>query len=141
MSNADLYFYKGKYRTDEGLMRALIKDGTVNVEYGTFYLLEDVYEYYYPYYYLEDMITDTGVVDRKGFRKWLNTQIKYGKCQVLRKHHFYSSDYTDNIGTDWWDCRECILDSLDRYDSRYPDDFIENAEMSIEEYMNQVLTE
>ena len=138
----DLYFYKGKFRTENGLKRALIKDDIVDVSAGTFYLLEDVYEYSYPYGILEDMITDKGVCERKDFRKWLNKEIKEGRCQVFKNQRFYSSfDYTDNIGTDWWDCLECILDSLDRYNPNYPDDFIETDEQVIESYADEALTQ
>lgn len=138
----ELYFYKGKYRTDEGLKRELIKDGTVWVSRKqNYYLLSDVFEYYYSYDYLMDYVTDNGLTTRSGFRKWLKQQISEGKCEVLNTR-WYHCDANDGIGTmDWWDTREAIIDGFDRYDPKWPDDFIEQCERTIESYADEVLTE
>lgn len=130
----DLYFYKGKFRTEEGLKRALIKDGTIYVSSGTFYRIPSLDELCYPYDYLEDIVTEKRYVDRKGFRKWLTQEIREGRCQVLRNQRFYSSDYTDNVGTDLYDCLDCIVDAFYYYDPKYPDDFIERSETTWENY-------
>ena len=47
---------------------------------------------------------------------------------------FYHCDENDGIGTDWWDCLDAVRDCMDRFDPKWPDDFIENAEYSVEEY-------
>lgn len=139
----DLYFYKGKYRTDEGLKRALIKDGIVTVSpKQNYYCYEKYTEYCYPYYMMQDYASDNewcSEEELKHFRKWLNTKIRDGEITVCNTS-WYHSDYTDGIGTEWWDCLEAVKDGMDRFDPKWPDDFIENAEYSVEEYC-QTLTE
>lgn len=138
----DLYFYKGKFRTDDGLKRALIKDGTVWVSpYRAYYLIEKYWEYYYDKDMLEDYATDYELTTRENFNKWLREQIKTGQCQVCHTQ-WYHCDANDGIGTmDWWDTREAIEDSLDRWDPKYPDDFIERSERTWEEYVDTISDE
>ncbi len=134
----DLYFYKGKYRTEEGLKRALIKDGIVTVSpKQNYYCYEDYTEYCYPYDMMFDYASDyewCSKEELKHFRSWLNKMIKEGKITVCNTS-WYHSDYTDGIGMiDFWDCLEQIREGMDRFDPKYPDDFIETLENSVEEY-------
>ena len=134
----ELCFYKGKYRTDEGLKRALIKDKIVwTSPKRNYYEYEDVFEYCYDFETLRDYVTDYEMCssdDAKHFRRWLNQKIKEGKIKVLNTS-WYHCDANDGIGTmDWWDTREAIMDCMYRFDSKYPDDFIETSENSAEAY-------
>lgn len=139
----DYYFYKGKYRTEEGLKRALIKDGIVTVSpKQNYYCYEEYTEYCYPYammldyaYYYEWCSEE----ELKHFRKWLNQKIKNGEIIVCNTS-WYHCDENDGMGTDWWDCLEAVKEGRDRFDPKWPDDFIEEAEWSIEEYC-QTLTD
>ena len=140
----DYYFYKGKYRTDEGLKRALIKDGIVwTSPKRNYYCYEDFTEYCYPYDMMLDYAHDyewCSKEELKHFRSWLNKMIKEGKITVCNCI-FYHCDENDGIGTpEWWDARESILGGMFGFDPKYPDDFIENAEYSVEEYC-QTLTD
>jgi len=141
---SDLYFYKGKYRTDEGLKRALIKDKIVwTSPKQNYYCYEDYTEYCYPYDMMFDYASDyewCSKEELKHFRSWLNKMIKEGKITICNCM-FYHCDENDGIGTcDWWDTREAIMDCMDRLDPKYPDDFIETSENSVEEYC-QTLSE
>ena len=140
----DLYFYKGKFRTEEGIKRALIKDGTVDVSpLCNYYAWEAKFEYYYDFDYLKDICLDRGYItedDYHHFRKWLNKKIKSGEIKTWFGR-YYSSDYTDNIGFDWWETFECIRNSLDYWNPKYPDEFIETDEEVIEAYGDTISNE
>ena len=141
----DLYFYKGKFRTDEGLKRALIKDDIVTISPNrAYYLWEEKFEYYYDYNMLKDYCTDYEYITKEeanNFRKWLNKMVKEGKIEVVH-HQWYHCDENDNIGTeDWWDTREAIIDNMDRWDPRWPDDFIEHVERTVEAYGDTISQE
>ena len=141
----DLYFYKGKFRTDEGLKRALIKDDIVTISPNrAYYLWEEKFEYYYDYDMLKDYCTDYEYITKEeanNFRKWLNKMVKEGKIEVVH-HQWYHCDENDNIGTeDWWDTREAIIDNMDRWDPRWPDDFIEHVERTVEAYGDTISQE
>ena len=139
----EYYFYKGKYRTEEGLKRALIKDGIVTVSpKQNYYCYEAYTEYCYPYDMMLDYAHDyewCSEEELKHFRKWLNQKIKNGEITVCNTA-WYHCDENDGIGTEWWDCLEAVKDGMDRFDPKWPDDFIENAEYSVEEYC-QTLTD
>lgn len=140
----DLYFYKGRYRTEEGLKRALIKDGIVTVSpKQNYYHYMEYTDYCYPY----DMMLDYAYEyewcseeELKHFRKWLNQKIKNGEITVCNTS-WYHCDENDGIGTDWWDCLGVIKDYMDIFDPKWPDDFIENAEYSVEEYWRTLTDE
>lgn len=140
----DLYFYKGKFRTEEGIKRALIKDGIVDVSpLCNYYAWEDKFEYYYDFEYLRDYCHDYELItdeEYKHFRKFLNEKIKSGEIKTWFGR-YYSSDYTDNIGFDWWETFECIRDSLDYWDPRNPEDFIRSLELIIEDYCDTISEE
>ena len=141
----DLYFYKGKYRTEEGLKRALIKDKIVWVSpKQNYYCYEDYTEYCYPYDMMFDYASDyewCSKEELKHFRGWLNKMIKEEKITVCNCM-FYHSDYTDGIGMIYfWDCLEEIREGMDRFDPKYPDDFIETLEQTVEEYSETVSKE
>ena len=141
----DLYFYKGKYRTELGLKRALIKDGIVTVSpKQNYYLWEKCFEYYYPYDMLKDYCTDYEYIseeEAKHFRAWLNKMIKAGEIEVTN-HEWYHCEENDNIGTeDFWDTLEAVKDNMDRFDPKYPDEFIEDVERTIDEFADTVSEE
>lgn len=144
MKQEDKYFYKGKYRTEEGLKRALIKDKIVTVSpKQNYYLYEDVFEYCYDFETLRDYVTDYELCtaeEAKHFRKWLNEKIREGKISVL-KTSWYHCEENDNIGTeDFWDTLQAIMENINYFDPKYPEDFIETDEQSVEEYC-QTLTD
>ena len=131
----EYYFYKGKYRTEEGLKRALIKDGIVWVSpKQNYYCYKEYTEYCYPYDMMLDYAHDyewCSEEELKHFRKWLNKKIKSGEITVCNTAWYYC-DENDGIGTEWWDCLGAIKDNMDRFDPKWPDGFIENAEWSVE---------
>ena len=88
----DLYFYKGKFLTELGLKRALIKEGRVWVSRGTFYLYEKTEEYYFEFDTLRDILSDKGVINEEEynhFQKWINHKKKEGELKVLSDFTFY----------------------------------------------------
>ena len=135
----DLYFYQGKFRTEEGLKRALIKDGTVWVsKKQNYYWWEKQFEYYYDFEMLRDYVTDYELCTKeeaKHFRKWLNNKIKEGEITVLNTM-WYHSDATDGIGCcEFWECLDAIRG--DAYPLSYTRDydyFIETVEQTVEDY-------
>ena len=135
---SDLYFYKGKYRTEEGLKRALIKDGIIwTSPKRNYYHYIDVFEYCYSFEMLRDYVTDYGLCsadDAKHFRKWLNQKIKENKIKVINTS-WYHCDENDGIGEiDWLDTLDSVMDTRSSFDLQYPNDFIETSEQSVEEY-------
>lgn len=140
----DLYFYKGKFRTELGMKRELIKDGTVDVSpLCTYYAWDKQFEYFYDFDYLRDICHDRELItddEYKHFRKWLNKKIKDGEIRTYYGR-YYSSDYTDNIGFDWWETFECIRESLYPWNPKYPDEFIETDEEVIESYSETISQE
>jgi len=142
---ADLYFYKGRYRTDNGLKRALIKDGIIWVSpKRNYYCWDKQFEYCYDFEYMRDYCHDYELItddEYKHFRKWLNKMIKAGEITICNTS-WYHCDENDGIGTpDFWDAREAVVDSMDRFDPKYPDDFIETLENSVEEYYETLTDE
>lgn len=138
----DLYFYKGKFRTEEGLKRALIKDGRVTTSpKQNYYCYEDFTEYCYPYDALFDYAHDyewCTEEELKHFRKWLNSKIKEGKISVVNAS-WYHCEENDNLGTtDFWETLEAILDGMWSFDPRYPDDYIESLEDTINNYVDTI---
>lgn len=140
----DLYFYKGKFRTEEGIKRELIKDGTVDVSpLCNYYLWESQFEYYYDFEYLRDYCHDYELItdeEYKHFRKFLNKKIKSGEITTFYGR-YYSSEYTDGIGFDWYETFECIRDSLDWWDPRNPEDYIRDLERVVEDYCETISKE
>lgn len=147
----DLYFYQGKFRTELGLKRALIKDDIVSVsKLCNYYLLKEDkdlpwhywMEYFWDFDSFKDYCTDNEIVteeEAKHFRKWLNKMIKEGRVEVTHTR-YYSADATDNIGTpDFWDVREAVMDCMD--DVRYLDDYIEDSERTWENYVDTISDE
>ena len=133
----DFYFYEGKFHTEEGLKRALIKDGSVWVSRGTFYcyLPYSDEEIYYHFDYLRDILHDNGVIndeEYKHFRKWLNSKEKEGSLSVKRNCTWYHSEETDGMGVDWPECLEALRNGfLD----------IKTDEEIMEEYCDKALTD
>ena len=141
----DKYFYKGKYRTYEGLKRALIKDKIVTVSpKQNYYWYEDKTEFYYPYSMMYDYAHDYEWCSKEElnhFRSWLNKKIEEGKISVLNTS-WYHCEENDNIGTEnFWDTLQAIMEGMDRFDPKYPDDFIETDEQSVEEYCQTLTNE
>lgn len=138
----NLYFYKGKYRTDEGLKRALIKDGIVWVSpYRTYYYIERYFGVYLNRDELRDYAVDYELTTEENFNKWLREQVKDGQCEICRTQ-WYHCDDNDGIGTcDWWDTRDVIIDSMDCFDPKHPDDFIEMSERTLDEYCDTLSEE
>lgn len=137
MSKSYLYFYKGKFTTENGLKDALIKDGVVWISRGTFYYYEPASseEIYYQRDYLRDILFDTLVINKDEydhFQKWINDKTKEGTLKVRKNCTWYHCEENDGMGTDWDDCLENILWTGD-----VP---IENEEQVIEDYC-QTLTE
>ena len=134
----DLYFYKGKYRTDEGLKRALIKDGIVWVSpKQNYYFYEKYTEYCYPYFLMRDYASDEEWCSKeelKHFRKWLNQKIKDGEITVCNTA-WYHCEANEGIGEpEWIDARDAVMSCMDVFYPKCPDEFIENSEYSVEEY-------
>lgn len=144
MMTQDLYFYKGKFRTENGIKRELIKDGTIDVSpLCTYYAWDKQFEYFYDFDYLRDLCYDNELITKeeyKHFRKFLNKKIKDGEIRTYYGR-YYSSEYKDGIGFDWWETFECIRQSLDWWDPRNPDDFIEEVENTVEAYSDTVSQE
>ena len=141
----DLYFYKGKYRTEEGLKRELIKDKTIWVSpKRNYYCFNTRDEYFWPYEEFKERAEDYDWCSKeelKHFRKWINEKLETGELDILNTQ-FYHSDYTDGIGMiDFWDCLEEIREGMDRFDPKYPDDFIETLEQTVEEYVETISDE
>lgn len=138
----DLYFYKGKYRTEEGLKRALIKDKKVwTSPKQNYYLLVDQFEYYYDFEYLKELLKDRNMLDEKQlkhFRKWLNQQQKEGLVDVLHTS-FYHCEETDGMGfPDFWEILESIIDYNDIFNEEYCDDFVEQVERTFDNYIDNL---
>ena len=107
-------------------------------KYGAYYLIEKYWEYYYDRETLKDYATDWDITTEENFNKWLKEQIETGQCQVIHTQ-WYHCDANDGVGTmDWWDTREAVEDSLDYWDPKYPDDFIERSERTWEEYVDTI---
>lgn len=111
--NEILYFYKGKFYTELGLKRVLIKDGRVWVSRGTFYLYEKTEEYYWHFDTLRDILNDKGVINAEEyahFQKWINKKEKEGEVKVLRNFTFFHCDENDGLGDDWNECLDALRD-------------------------------
>lgn len=131
----DLYFYKGKFLTELGLKRALIKDDRVWVSRGTFYLYEKTEEYYWHFDTLRDILNDKGVINAEEyahFQKWINKKEREGEVKVLRNFTFYHCDENDGLGDDWNECLDALRD--------FGNSDIKTDEEVIEDYC-QTLTE
>lgn len=136
--NKDLYFYKGKFYTDLGLKRVLAKEGELTFSRGTFYLYESVFECYYRFDYLRDLLHDYKLItddEYKHFRKWLNKKIENKEISVLRDYTFYHCDANYNAGGDW----NYALEALRNYGTSEGEQ-IKTDEEIIEDYC-QVLTD
>ena len=135
----DLYFYKGKFRTEEGIKRALIKDGLIWVSpLKNYYLYEDYNpELYYSADELEDYLEDQCLFEKGKFRKWLNSKIKEGKVKVLKTKWYHDEECGK---TEFWEALEFWQDVYDRFDPKYPDEFIEWNERTIESYLDTLQT-
>ena len=143
VSYSDLWFYKGKYRTELGLKRALIKDDIVTVSpKRNYYCWRDKYEYFYPYDWMRDSCWDDGYITEEEydhFRKWLNKMIKTGEIDVCC-HEWYHCEENDNIGTEeFWETLEAVLDGSCG-EERYMYEYIENAERTLDNYCGDILT-
>jgi len=65
----DLYFYKGKFRTEEGIKRELIKDGTIDVSpLCTYYAWDKQFEYFYDFDYLRDLCHDNELITEEEYK-------------------------------------------------------------------------
>lgn len=133
----DLYFYEGKFLTELGLKRALIKDGWVWVSRGTFYcyLPASEEQMHYHFDYLRDILYDNDIITEeefKHFRKWVNVQNKEGKMSIKKNCTWYHCEANDGIGEEWFYCLEGILNDGEPR--------IETEEQVIEDYC-QTLTE
>lgn len=138
----DLYFYKGRFRTDEGLKRALIKDGTVNVSpYRAYYCIEELSEYSWDRQTIKELAIDRYLATEEEFNKWIKEAIDNGECEVTHTR-WYHCDANDGLGTrDWWDTREAVESDFDCWNPKYPDDFIERSEITWESYADTLSEE
>lgn len=133
----DIYFYEGKFHTEEGLKRALIKDGNVWISRGTFYCYTPASEeeIFYEFDFLRDNLLEDGFIseeEHKHFRKWLNAKKKEGTLLVRKNCTWYHSEETDGMGVDWPECLEALRNGfLD----------IKTDEEIIEEYCDKALTD
>ena len=136
--NENLYFYKGNFYTELGLKKALSKDGELWYSRGTFYLYEDVFEYYYKYDYFRDLLHDRNLItdeEYNHFKKWLNEKIADKEVQVLKNYTFYHIDANDGVGDDW----NYVLETLRDWGTS-EGERIKTDEEIIEDYC-QTLTE
>lgn len=127
--NTDLYFYMGKFRTEEGLKRALIKEGVISHAWRV-----RAYEYsdmYYDYKYLKDMLRDSGLEEKylKHFRKWL----KDNNIPFVGKQTWYYSDAMDGWNT-LDNTMEAVLDGYEPFDPKFPEYFVEPLEYTLDNY-------
>lgn len=139
----DLYFYKGKYRTEEGMKRQLIKEGNVWVSpKKNYYRFEEWSDYFYDIDTLHDYAERfpeyiCSKEDLKHFRKWVNKMIAQHRISVA-----YTSWYhTDNYGfPTFFEALDDLMGNLNIFNPKYPDEFIETVEESCDRYID-TLTE
>lgn len=138
----DMYFYKGKYHTLEGLKRALIKDDVVWVSpKKNYYLIEKYHDYFQDREWWRDMSIEWKLTTEKDFNKWLKEMIDSGQCDV-RNTCFYHSFASDCLGEMYFEeALEYILDDANSYnfDNEY-DEYVETSEKSLDEYVD-ILTD
>ena len=134
--NTDLYFYMGKFRTEEGLKRALIKEGVISHAWRV-----RAYEYsdtYYDYNYLKDMLRDSGLEEKylKHFRKWL----KDNNIPFVGKQTWYYSDEIDGWSI-WEEVFEAVLEGCRDFNPKFPDLYIEDLEHTLDNYIETLSDE